>query len=40
MLPVQIVELEAVAVTVGDGFTVIVRVAVFEHPAAVVPVTV
>lgn len=39
MLPAQIVALEAVIVTVGEGFTVMVRVAVFEQPEEV-PVTV
>lgn len=38
-LPEQIVVVADDAVTVGDAFTVIVRVAVPEHPA-VVPVTV
>ncbi len=38
--PVHIEVLVAVAVTIGNGLTVIVTVAVFVHPAAVVPVTV
>ena len=40
LLPVQMEELEAFAVTVGSGFTVIVFVAVAVHPLAFVPVTV
>jgi hypothetical protein len=39
-LPLQIVVVEDVAVTVGEGFTVIVLVAVPVHPFAAVPVTV
>lgn len=39
-LPEQIDELVDVVVTVGDGFTVIVRVEVAVQPAALVPVTV
>lgn len=39
-LPVQMDELEEVAVTVGVGFTVMVRVAGSVHPFAAVPVTV
>ena len=39
-LPVQIEGEEAVATTVGVGFTVIVLVAVEVHPLAAVPVTV
>lgn len=39
-LPVQIDVLDAVAVTVGDGLTVMVRVAVRVQPFAPVPVTV
>jgi hypothetical protein len=39
-LPEQIVVLDAVAVTVGVGLTVIRRVAVDVHPLAAVPVTV
>ena len=39
LLPEQIVGLDAVAVTVGEGFTVITCVAVPAHPT-VVPVTV
>lgn len=39
-LPAQMVVLEAVVVTVGNGLTVMVRVAVFVQPAADVPVTV
>lgn len=39
-LPAQIVVFEAVVVTVGNGLTVMVRVAVFVQPAADVPVTV
>ena len=40
LLPEQIVAPEVVSVTVGEGFTVMVRVAVFVHPLAAVPVTV
>lgn len=40
LLPEQIVVLDAVVVTVGVGFTVMVRVAVLVHPLAPVPVTV
>jgi hypothetical protein len=40
LLPVQMLVLEAEMVTVGEGFTVMVRVAVFVHPLAEVPVTV
>lgn len=39
-LPEQIDALEAVAVTVGEAFTVMRRVDVFVHPLAFVPVTV
>lgn len=39
-LPEQIVAPEVVVVTVGVGFTVMVRVAVFVQPFAAVPVTV
>lgn len=39
-LPVQIEALEAVAVTVGEAFTVMRRVDVFVQPLASVPVTV
>ena len=38
--PLQIVVVAEVAVTVGDGFTVMVRVAVLVQPFAAVPVTV
>jgi hypothetical protein len=38
--PVQIDGDDAVAVTVGEGFTVMVLVAVLVHPLAPVPVTV
>ena len=38
--PAQTVDELAVTVTVGRGFTVIVFVALVEHPLAVVPVTV
>ena len=38
--PTQIAVGDADAVTVGNGFTVTVTVAVFTHPAAEVPVTV
>lgn len=38
--PVQMVELAAVTATVGEGLTVIRRVAVAVHPFAEVPVTV
>jgi hypothetical protein len=38
--PAQMVALEATAVTVGVGFTVIVIVAVFAQPGPSVPVTV
>lgn len=38
--PVQIDPLDAVAVTAGDAFTVMVRVAVDVQPLAAVPVTV
>lgn len=40
LLPEQIVALDGEMVTVGVGFTVIVRVAVFTQPFALVPVTV
>ena len=40
LLPEQIVVVADVAVTVGAGFTVIVRVAVLLQPLALVPVTV
>lgn len=39
-LPAQMVVLDAVVVTVGVGLTVMVRVDVFVHPLAAVPVTV
>jgi hypothetical protein len=38
--PEQMEELDVVAVTVGVGFTVMLRVAVPVHPFAAVPVTV
>ena len=37
--PAQIVEGEAMAVTVGKGLTVTVTEAVAEHPAPLLPVT-
>lgn len=40
MPPVQIEFEEAVGVTVGEGFTVMVRVAVLVQPLAAVPMTV
>lgn len=40
LLPAQMVGLPAEAVTVGVGFTVIIRVPVEVHPLAAVPVTV
>jgi len=40
LLPAQMDGLPAVAATVGEGFTVITRVAVFVQPFAAVPVTV
>ena len=40
LLPAQIVVVDEVAVTVGEVFTVMVRVAVLVHPFAAVPVTV
>jgi hypothetical protein len=38
--PTQIAEFAELAVTVGNGLTVMVRVAVFTQPLALVPVTV
>jgi hypothetical protein len=40
LLPAQIDAFEAEAFTVGFGLTVTATVAVFEHPALTVPVTV
>ena len=40
VLPLQMLVEEADAVTFGSGFTVMATVPVFEHPFALVPVTV
>ena len=38
--PIQILDAVVVVVTTGNGFTVIILVAVFTQPLAFVPVTV